>query len=225
MPRIEKLREEQAVYAEFQKVTRDIDHLTHIHISHTYLQMKQSLEGCEASITELNNTIEASKKKIEDNIKEGENIDQQCKEMQEAIDNHTGGELADLEKELAVKTKAETQANAEKKSAVTSIESEKRKLKTLERNLGNDERALVAKNEEQGRVGGLFQQLKEADEADAKAYAEAQEKLVAISSGLATTQGGETASLQEQLNSECHVSFLFYANGMSNMNFCSNLYF
>lgn len=201
-PRIDKLREEQAAFAEFQRITRDIDHLTHIHISYTYLQTKKKLEGCENSIAGLKGQIEGSKQKIEDNIKEALNIDEQCKAMQEAIDQNTGGELAELEKELSEKSKAETKANSEKKSKITSIESDKRSLKNKERNINNDEKVLAAKNEEQARDGAQFQQLKEADENDAKAYADAQLKLEAISSGLATTEGGETASLQEQLNSK-----------------------
>lgn len=222
-PRIEKLREEQAQYNEFQKLNRDIDHLTHIHISHTFLQYKKAVSGCENEIAKVNEYIEKSQKKIEDNVSESEKIDQQCKEVQDAIDNHTGGELAEMEKELTAKTKAETQANAERKGAVSNVEAEKRKLKTLQRNMANDEKALTAKNEEHNRVGGLFQQLKETDEHDAKLYADAQKKLQAISAGLATTEGGETASLQEQLNSEyCiamrmpHSSFwpiFFYFSG------------
>lgn len=199
-PRIDKLREEQAAYAEFQKITRDIDHLTHIHISYTYMQMTKKHEGGIKSVAEINEFIENSKEKIESNIKEGENIEQQCKEMQAAIDSNAGGELAELEKELTVKTKAATTANAEKKEATSTFEAEKRKLKMLERNIANDEKALADKNEEHNRVGDLFQQLKEADENDAKAYKDAQQKLQAISSGLATTEGGETATLQDQLN-------------------------
>lgn len=201
-PRIEKLREEQAQYTEFQKLNRDIDHLTHIHISHTYLQYKKAISGCENEIAKVNDYIENSKKKIDDNIKEAETIDEQCKQVQEAIDNNTGGELAEMEKELTAKTKAETHANAERKAAASNVEAEKRKLKILQRNMANDDKALTAKDEEHNRVGGLFQQLKEADENDSKLYADAQKKLQAISAGLATTEGGETASLQEQLNSE-----------------------
>lgn len=200
-PRIEKLREEQAQYAEFQKVVRDIDHLTHIHISHKYLEKKKAMEGCEKAIAKVNDTINASKERIENNINEAGTIEQQCKDMQAAIDNSTGGELADLEKDLATKSKDETKSNAARKGIATEIEGEKRKLKILQRNIGNDEKALEKKDEENNRVGGLFQQLKEAEETDAKAFADAQKKLQAISAGVATTEGGETASLQEQLNS------------------------
>lgn len=132
-------------------------------------------------------------------MKETEAIEEECKEMQAIIDGNTGGELAELEKELAAKSKAEATANGAKKSANSDVEAEKRKLKTLQRNIANDEKALATKEAENDKVGGLFQQLKEADEADTKAYADAQKRFQAISAGLATNEDGEAASLQEQL--------------------------
>lgn len=201
-PRIEKLRDEQSQYEEFQKIVRDIDHLTHIHVSYMYLRYKKAIENCDKNLEEATAFIEQSHQKIKNNEEETERIEEECKEMQERIDNEAGGTLSELEKELAVKSKAEATALGAKKSAASEIETEKRKLKTLQKNLGKDEDALKTKETRMNEVGSLFENLKKADENDREAFAEAQKRFQALSAGLDVNEDGQTASLQEQLISE-----------------------
>lgn len=202
---MEKLRDEQKQYVEFQKLKRDIDHLTHIHYSYKYLQMKKAMENCEKSIDNANKFIENSRNEIANNITESEAIVIQCQEVQERIDAETGGELADLEKELAVKSKTEATANGAKKSAGQEVEAEKRKLKLIQKNMSKDEEALQAKEAQMAKVGGLFDTLREADEKDSKAFSDAQKRFQAISAGLHVNEDGQASSLQEQLIGEYFV--------------------
>lgn len=201
-PRMEKLREEQQQYQEFQKLKRDIDHLTHIHYSYKYTQLKKAMENCEEQIKAVNKFIEDSRTEIKDNIAESEAIVQKCQEVQERIDAETGGELADLEKELAVKAKTEATANGAKKSASQEVDAEKRKLKLIQKNLSKDEEALQSKEAQMAKVGGLFESLRAADEADNKAFTDAQKRFQAISSGLDMGEDGQASSLQNQLTSK-----------------------
>lgn len=210
---MEKLRDEQQQYVEFQKLKRDIDHLTHIHYSFKYTQLQKSMESCEKSIESVNTFIENSKETIEKNIKETEDIDEQCKEVQERIDAETGGELAELEKELAVKSKTEATANGAKRSAGQEVDTEKRKLKLIQKNMSKDEEALQTKEAKMAKVGGLFQTLREADEADSKAFSDAQKRFQAVSAGLEMNEDGQATSLQEQLTSEFNF---FFVNKSSN---------
>lgn len=198
-PRIEKLREEQTQYVEYQKVVRDIDYLTHIHVSFVYLNCKKAVENCEKNIKGCGTYIENSTKEIEDNKIEIVKIDEECALMQERIDGESGGSLVDLETELAAKSKAEATANGAKKSASSEVETEKRKLKTLLKNTSKDAEALKEKEAQMTQVGGLFQDLKDTDENDRKAFADAQKRFQAISAGLDMNEDGEAASLQEQL--------------------------
>lgn len=207
-PRMEKLREEQQQYDIFQKLKRDIDHLTHIHYSFKYLQLKKAMENCEKSIENANKYIEDSKKEIENGIAECEQIDQQCLEVQKRIDEETGGELAELEKELAGKSKVLATANGATKSAGQEVDSEKRKLKMLQKNLSKDEEALRAKEAQMAKVGDLFQSLKEADENDRKAFTDAQKRFQAVSTGLDMNEDGQATSLQEQLTSKFSIVWL-----------------
>lgn len=198
-PRIEKLREEQSQYVEYQKIVRDIDYLTHIHVSFVYLNFKKAVENCEKNIKACATYIDNGTKEIEDNKNEIVKIDEECIAMQERIDSEEGGNLKELETELAAKSKAEATANGAKKSAHSEVETEKRKLKTLLKNTSKDEDALKEKEAQMKQVGGLFQNLKEADESGRKAFVDAQKRFQAISAGLDMNEDGEAASLQEQL--------------------------
>lgn len=199
---MEKLRDEQQQYVEYQKLKRDIDHLTHIHYSYRYLQLKKAVENCEKSIEAANSFITKSREEIENNKTEAESIVNQCQEVQERIDAETGGQLAELEKELAVKSKTEATANGAKKSAGQEVDAEKRKLKLIQKNLSKDEEALKVKEEQMAKVGDLFQTLREADENDSKGFSDAQKRFQAISAGLEMNEDGQASSLQEQLTSK-----------------------
>lgn len=225
---MDKLREEQSQYQEFQKLKRDIDHLTHIFVSYTYLQRKKALENCQRSIEVANGNIEKGKEEIENNIKEVETIDEKCKEMQERIDAESGSELVELEKELATKSKTEATANGAKKSAAQEVDTEKRKLKQLQMNLAKDEEVLEAKETQMSKVGDLFQSLKEADEIDSKAFGDAQRRYQTLETGLDVNEEGQATSLQEQLigkhillnisNSKFGFSHLIYIFTVSDQN-------
>lgn len=197
-----KLRDEQQAYMEFQQLKRDIDHLTHIHISYLYLQRRKAVQNCEKTIESANVYIENSRKEITSNIAESETIDEECKAIQESIESESGGNLTELEKDLDVRMKTEAQASGVRKCATQEVDSEKRKLKTLQKNLSKDESALDTKATQMSEVGDMFQQLKDAAENDKKAYDDAQKRFQAVSTGLEMDEEGKTSSLQEQLISK-----------------------
>lgn len=58
------------------------------------------------------------------------------------------------------------------------------------------------------KVGGLFESLKEADEADSKAFSDAQKRFQAVSAGLDMIEDGQASSLQEQLTSKYKLSVM-----------------
>lgn len=126
-------------------------------------------------------------------------IDQECKLLEEKIDQESGGELKALEVELAKKSTDEATATAARKSVQSEIQTKKRQQKSLEKVVRDDEVMLGKKEAEMSELGDMFQSLKEADERDTKAFEDAKKKFEEISSGLATNEDGQAASLQDQL--------------------------
>lgn len=130
---------------------------------------------------------------------ESKEIEASAKALQETIDTEGGGVLSELEAELNAESKKEATASAERDSTKESIAVEQRKLKNLQKSIKDDENALQKKEAEMQRTGDMFQNLKDADEADAKAFADAQKRFEAVSAGLSTNEDGEAATLQDQL--------------------------
>lgn len=62
-----------------------------------------------------------------------------------------------------------------------------------------DEQVLAQKEADRSKTGGKFSSLKEAEAADAEAFAAAQRKYQAVSAGLLSNDDGDDATLQEQL--------------------------
>lgn len=189
---------------EFQKVVREIEYLTRIYISHKYLQSKKSMESCEESILKETNFIDTSQLKMIENDNASLQLEQECRLIQQHIDNESGGELRDLEMDLTEKSKAEATATGARNAAESGLQLEMRNQKALEKSIKDDEKVLAEKQQNMAKVGDLFESLKQADEVDSKAYADAKKRYEAISSGLATNEDGEAASLQDQLISMLH---------------------
>lgn len=85
-PKLAKLRRDQQQYQEYQKVCRDVEYLTRIHISFRYIQCRKAVENSENMIQKLNGDIEKSKETITKNVTEVGEIEDKIKEVQELLD-------------------------------------------------------------------------------------------------------------------------------------------
>lgn len=85
-PKLEKLRKDQQHYQEYQRVGRDIEYLTRIHISFKYLQSLKNVENSEANIVKLTGDIEKAKESIVKNSEEIQQMEQSIIEIQERLD-------------------------------------------------------------------------------------------------------------------------------------------
>lgn len=85
-PKLDKLRKDQQQYVEYQKVCRDVEYLTRIHISYRYLQFCKNVENCETTIQNLCGEIEQNKTVIEKNTEEISNTELKIKEIQDQLD-------------------------------------------------------------------------------------------------------------------------------------------
>lgn len=94
-PKLEKLRKDQQQYQEYQRVCRDIEFLTRIHVSYRYLQSVKNVSSSETSIAKLTNDIVKGKETIASNIEEVKNIEARVVEIQELLDSVSDGKDCD----------------------------------------------------------------------------------------------------------------------------------
>ena len=104
-----------------------------------------------------------------------------------------------MEKELDEQNKKDAKIKASINATKEEMSSEQRKLKTLEKNIGIDERALAKKEGDMASMGGMFEKLKTDEENDRKAFENAQKLLEAVNMGMAINEEGEATSYQDQL--------------------------
>merc|ERR1711881_341691 len=99
-PTLKKLKEERTTYLEYQKIQRELDHLTKLWLAYQFLSATESAEKLdndkkivEENLTKLQNAIVEGEKQIEE-------ITQRIEELQRQRDQEQGGKLGQLEKEL-----------------------------------------------------------------------------------------------------------------------------
>lgn len=211
-PKLEKLRRERAAHLEFQKICRDIEYLTRIHISFRWLKQSEALKFIDDNISKLTKNIDASKLTICQNNEELNNALQKINSLKSKIENESSSDLKAISDELDKEIKHEAKLSGTIKANHDGLKQEESKLKELQKNIADDEENLKMKKMEMEKKKHLFQSLKECEARDILAYQKAQERYEAISQGLSTSDDGQACSLQDQLMSK-YFFFINYSNG------------
>lgn len=184
---------------EYQKICTDVEYLTRVYISYKYLTSVDQLKNCNVNLKAVTDNIVSAEETIKQNEADMLQIDEVVNQMQNKIDQDSGGELKVLEEKFKKITEADLKANGDRDSAKENIEVETRKLKALQKGILTDENALKKKQNDMAKVEEMFQKLKDTSENDAKAFEESQKRFEAVSNGLSTNEDGEAESLQDQL--------------------------
>lgn len=198
-PRLQKLKDDRTQYLEYQKVQREYEHLSRIFIAWKYQSAQKASKDLQSSLEVSQQTIRKREQSMQDGEAEIKRLAEEIEKITARISEEEGSALGTLERELKAKEKAEAELSAQIKAHKDSLLTEKNRKKQLEKSLKEDEQALALKESDQSKTGGQFSSLKEAEAADAEAFAAAQRKYQAVSAGLLSNDDGEDATLQEQL--------------------------
>lgn len=198
-PRLAKLEKDKLLFLEFQRITKEIDYLTRVHVSFKYVQLKKFAGQYEKRIEEIEGGVTRSREGIaeaEGRIKE---VVEEIAEMEQMIAGQTKGQLKELEQRLREVETSEAKIVAEQNILASGIKAEVKNLKALEKTLGED-KATHQKRVEGMQAGeevynGFQQQI----ETDTKEFEVAQKNFEAVSCGLEVNDEGQASSLLEQL--------------------------
>jgi len=198
-PTLTKLRQERSAYLEYQKIQRELEHLTKLYLAWKFVcaeegatQTKEELKKIEVALDEL-----AEAKRL--GAEEVEELDVAIKELERAKENEIGSELADKEKSLKEAEKKEALVSSSLKTLKDNIKQEERKKKQIEKSVGDDNKALASKEKVMAGMKDMFDTLREEAEGCTAALETAQAKYQAISLGEVLVEGGGSATLQEQV--------------------------
>ncbi|CAH1162979.1 unnamed protein product [Phaedon cochleariae] len=197
-PKLTKLRQEREQFLEFQQVDRELERLLALYQCWQYFQSKRVVNNAAKNLEDGQAKITALEENIEKNIATANDLDKEITELTSNTESEASKQLKHLEEQLKEKEKQEAKSNASLKSSKDEINTEEKKLNQLRKNLEDDRKALAAKEQELGKVQGMFEALKGNDERDTEAFALSQRKFEAVSAGMEVNEEGEAQTLQEQ---------------------------
>merc|ERR1711972_1112578 len=132
-PTLTKLKEEKSQYLEYQKVQRELEHLTKLHTAHIFYKAEETSKKAKNDHVELNNKMMATKEEIKTlqrNIVEFEEL---IVEIQHKRDNEMGGKLKELDEDLKKKQTDEVKCTSQYKALKDSIKDENKKKNQVEK--------------------------------------------------------------------------------------------
>ncbi|VVC86492.1 unnamed protein product [Leptidea sinapis] len=183
-PKLQKLQDERAQFQEYQKVVREVENLSRLHVAWRYVSAEKNVKEAHNKVKEVELDIKEKIECINSNKRQAKEIDTEITEMNRRVDEEAGNVLKSLEADLAQAELAESSANAAQKVAKDNLaasEGRGRLLQPSEARLAAAQARFLAISS--GRDGDdhslqdrLIEARQEASEAAASALAEARER-------------------------------------------------
>lgn len=198
-PTLKKLREERSAYLEYQKIQRELEHLTKLYLAWKFVCAEEANVKTKEELEKIQQAIKDIAKAVEEGEVEERQLQEEIKELERARDQDLGDNLADKDNALKEKEKTEAKAASAVKTLKDNIKQEERKRKQVEKSLADDRKGLATKEKNGEGMQAMFDQLREEDERCKAELELAQKKYQAASLGETIVEGGGSATLQEQV--------------------------
>ncbi|XP_039615327.1 structural maintenance of chromosomes protein 2 [Polypterus senegalus] len=198
-PTLQKLKEERSSYLEYQKVMREMEHLSRLYVAYQFVRAEETKLKSSEELKQMENAILKLQEDMDANDCRVKELCKELAELEKKRDQDVSGVLRTLEGVLAeaqrVDTKAQTTLDLKKQS----LKGEEKKRKELVKSMEEDQKALVSKEKELTKISNGLSALQEASQKDSEALAAAQQHFSAVSAGLSSNEDGEPATLAGQI--------------------------
>ncbi|XP_053558666.1 LOW QUALITY PROTEIN: structural maintenance of chromosomes protein 2 [Bombina bombina] len=198
-PTIHKLKEERSSYLEYQKIMREIEHLSRLYVAYqfvcaeeTKVRSAEELKEMQDSILKLQEAMAANESKVKE-------LGKEIAELEKMRDKEIGGTLRSLEEALAEAQRTDTKAQSTLDLKKQNMKAEEKKRKELMKSMDEDAKALGAKEKEVKKITDGLSSLQETSQKDAEGLTAAQQHFNAVSAGLSSNEDGEEATLAGQM--------------------------
>eukprot|EP00092_Neocalanus_flemingeri_P004304 GFUD01004627.1.p1 GENE.GFUD01004627.1~~GFUD01004627.1.p1 ORF type:complete len:1179 (+),score=495.15 GFUD01004627.1:105-3641(+) len=198
-PTLTKLKEERSAYLEFQKIQRELEHLTKLYLAWKFCCAEETAGKTKEELETLKTKLEEIQELIRQGEEEMAEIDVAIRELERARDNEIGDQVMEKEGVLREKEKQEAKFNSALKTLKDSLKQEDKKKKQIEKGLGDDRKTLGSKEMVMAGMQDMFDKLRQDDEKCRADLEAAQNRYQAISLGEVMVEGGGSATLQEQI--------------------------
>uniref|UniRef100_A0A915IJC3 Structural maintenance of chromosomes protein n=1 Tax=Romanomermis culicivorax TaxID=13658 RepID=A0A915IJC3_ROMCU len=198
-PTLDKLKQERAAYMEYQRLVREIEHLSQLVTAYRYSEAQGTCAASAKHFEQTEKEIETLEKRIKDNLLRKERLEDEMKQIRAMRTDDISKELEKLEKDMKEKANLEIKANSLFENKRENLENEKKRLKDLKKSFDSDSKLLNAKQKELDdltkKCGGMI----EKGEKNQHDLAAAQKRIQALAAGMSVDDKGETVTLNNQL--------------------------
>ncbi|XP_029470590.1 structural maintenance of chromosomes protein 2 [Rhinatrema bivittatum] len=198
-PTLQKLKEERSSYLEYQKIMREIEHLSRLYIAYQFVCAEETKVRSAEELKEMQDNILKLQETMAENERKVKELTREIAELEKKRDQEVGGVLRSLENAVAEVQRVDTKAQSTLDLIKQNLKGEEKKRKELVKSMEEDSKALVAKEKEIKKITDSFASLQEADQKDASALTAAQQHFNAVSAGLSSNEDGEEATLAGQM--------------------------
>ncbi|NXM57754.1 SMC2 protein, partial [Illadopsis cleaveri] len=198
-PTLQKLKEERASYLEYQKLVREIEHLSRFCVAYQFFLAEETETSSTEVVKEMQSNVEKfqeSRAEIEQKVKQ---LNEDIAEMEKEKDKEVGGKLRALEAALSENQRLNTKARSALDLKKENLKREEVKYNELVTHMQKDSKALLSKEKEVKNLEKELNVLLGESEKDAHALAAAQQHFNAVSAGLSSNKDGEEATLSGQM--------------------------
>lgn len=200
-PTLSKLKEERSTYLEYQKIQRELEHLTKFVIADKFVIAKKNAVDEQDTLDTIRNKKNTSIQEIKEKEIGIRHVEEDLTQLQHRRDKELGGHLEELESALAEKEKRVTKCEASLKETKENAKAENRKKEQITKGMKTDQKALDDKDKTSEGLQAMFDKLRNKNEECTTALRNAQNRFEAISVGKFSTEDGKgrAATLQEQV--------------------------
>ncbi|XP_010886490.2 structural maintenance of chromosomes protein 2 isoform X1 [Esox lucius] len=198
-PTMEKLKEERSSYLEYQKLMREIEHLSRLYVAwlfvcaeETKVKSAEDLKVLQDSITQLQASMSENERKVQE-------LSAEIHELQKKRDQEVSGVLKGLEEALSEVQRVDAKAQSALDLKKQNLKDETKKRKELVKSMEEDKKMLVVKEAEVSKVAEKLCVLQDEGRQDNADLEAAQCHFKAVSAGLSTNEDGEEATLAGQM--------------------------
>ncbi|XP_057698468.1 LOW QUALITY PROTEIN: structural maintenance of chromosomes protein 2 [Corythoichthys intestinalis] len=198
-PTMQKLQEERSSYLEYQKLMREIEHLSRLYVAwkfmcaeETNLKSAENLKVMQDSIAKMQAALAENESKVRE-------LSAQIQALKDKKEEEEKGVLKSLEKTLADVQRVDAKAQSALDLKKQNLKDETKKRQELVKSMQEDKKMLVTKENEVSKLGQQLQALKEEGQKDGAALEAAEQHFKAVSAGLSTNEDGEETTLAGQM--------------------------
>ncbi|KAJ8411111.1 hypothetical protein AAFF_G00181460 [Aldrovandia affinis] len=198
-PTLQKLKEERSSYLEYQKLMREIEHLSRLYVAYMFVCAEETKVKSVEDLKVMQDGIGKLQESMAENERKVNELSQEIQQLEKKRDKDVGGVLKSLEDALSEVQRVDTKAQSTLDLKKQNLNDETKKRKELAKSMEEDKKVMAAKEKEVTKVTEKLRTVQEEGQKDAEALVAAQQHFNAVSAGLSTNEDGEEATLAGQM--------------------------